>query len=566
MPSSRPDRIRKLLADLVGFDTISDRSNLPLIAHIESYLAALGVKGERIVDETGQKASLWVTIGPEDRPGLVLSGHTDVVPVVGQDWSHDPFKLIERDGRLYGRGTTDMKGFVAVCLAMVPEMLEVKLATPIHLAISYDEEIGCVGVRPMLGEIAKKKVRPLGCFVGEPTEMKVIIGHKGKHGVRATFRGLARHSSIAPDGVNAIEFAAELIVEIRRRTVTLAAVRSTDSLYDVPHSTLLTSIVHGGAALNIVPDSCTVDFECRGIGITESREVTDAIVAWAKAELEPAMKSMHPECGIDFEEILDYPALDTAADAAIVTLAKSLAGRNDHAKGRLRHRGEPVRQHGRYPIRGDRPRRNRAGAHAGRIRGNGAAGEMRGVRGEADRALCCVIIGVCSYLGPGSAEQHFVLHRVRDKKAWLFIGLRRRNRSPGIRSHVPDAVRHAVTRRRAGTQAPLATVPQHAILSRATIGHRLHADALFRVHPREQAKRDSLCRGHQQSRSTNDRAQVQTPTRLHAAIRCNSARLLRNLRVRARGTLTRAFVEALATGVEAQADRRAQSGLARSYE
>lgn len=332
MPSPRPDRIRHLLADLVGFDTVSDRTNLPLIAHIESYLAAFGVKAERIVDETGEKASLWVTIGPEERRGFVLSGHTDVVPVVGQDWSHDPFKLVERDGKLYGRGTTDMKGFVAVCLAMVPEMIEAKLATPIHLAISYDEEIGCVDVRPMLREVAKKKVKPLGAFIGEPTQMQVIIGHKGKHGVRATFRGLARHSSIAPEGVNAIEYAAELIVEIRRRAVALAAARSTDSLYDVPHSTLLTSIVHGGAALNIVPDSCTVDFECRGIGITESKEVTDAIVAWAKAEIEPAMKAQNVECGIDFEEILDYPALDTAADEAIVTLAKSLAGRNDHAK------------------------------------------------------------------------------------------------------------------------------------------------------------------------------------------------------------------------------------------
>lgn len=332
MQSTRPDRIRSLLADLVSFDTVSDRTNLPLIAHIENYLAAFGLKGERFVDATGQKASLWVTIGPEDRPGFVLSGHTDVVPVMGQDWSHDPFKLVERDCKLYGRGTTDMKGFVAVCLAMVPEMAEARLKTPIHLAISYDEEIGCVGVRPMLREIAKKKVKPLGAFIGEPTEMKVIIGHKGKHGVRATFRGLARHSSIAPDGVNAIEYAAELITEIRRRAEKLAAARSNDSLYDVPHSTLLTSIVHGGAALNIVPDACTVDFECRGIGITESREVTDAIVAWAKAELEPGMKTRHPECGIDFEEILDYPALDTAPDAAIVTLAKSLAGRNDHAK------------------------------------------------------------------------------------------------------------------------------------------------------------------------------------------------------------------------------------------
>jgi acetylornithine deacetylase len=332
MPSPRSDRIRKLLTELVGFNTISDRSNLPLIDHVENYLASLGLACERIVDAAAQKASLWVTIGPQDRPGLVLSGHTDVVPVAGQDWSEDPFKLVERDGRLYGRGTTDMKGFVAVCLAMVPEMLEAKLRTPIHLAISYDEEIGCVGVRPMLGVVAKKRIKPLGCFVGEPTKMQVIIGHKGKHGVRATFRGLARHSSIAPDGVNAIEYAAELIAEIRRRAVKLAAQAEHNSLYDVPHSTLLTSIVHGGAALNIVPDHCIVEFECRGIGITESRQVTDAIIAWAKAELEPAMKAKSAECGIDFEEILDYPALDTPADAAIVTLAKSLAGRNDHAK------------------------------------------------------------------------------------------------------------------------------------------------------------------------------------------------------------------------------------------
>jgi acetylornithine deacetylase len=332
MQHQRPDRIRKLLGELVAFDTVSDRSNLPLIGYIEKYLASLGVSGQRIVDDTGQKSSLWVTIGPEDKAGLVLSGHTDVVPVAGQDWTHNPFELVERDGRLYGRGTTDMKGFVAVCLAMVPEMLAARLKTPIHLAISYDEEIGCVGVWPMLDELSRRPVTPLGCFVGEPTQMQVIIGHKGKHGVRATFRGLARHSSIAPDGVNAIEYAAELILEIRRRAALLAAATERNSLYDVPHTTLLTSIVHGGAALNIVPDHCAVEFECRGIGITESREVTDAIVAWAKAEIEQRMRAQHPECGIDFEEILDYPALDTPAEDPVVTLAKQLAGRNDHAK------------------------------------------------------------------------------------------------------------------------------------------------------------------------------------------------------------------------------------------
>ena len=332
MSNDRAERIRKLLAELVAFDSVSDRSNLALIESIERYLATFGIVGRRIPDETGEKASLWVTIGPQDRPGFVLSGHTDVVPVAGQNWSRNPFELFERNGKLYGRGSTDMKGFVAVCLAMVPEMHAAKLATPIHLAISYDEEIGCVGVRPMLAEISRGSIKPLGCFVGEPTEMQVTIGHKGKHGVRATFHGLAAHSSIAPSGVNAIEYAADLIGEIRRRARELATSGARDTLYDVAHTTLLTSIVHGGAALNIVPDRCVVEFECRGLGISESKEVTDAIVAWAKSELAPAMKAADPSCGIDFAEILDYPALDMRPDHALVTLAKKLSGRNSHTK------------------------------------------------------------------------------------------------------------------------------------------------------------------------------------------------------------------------------------------
>ena len=332
MTNDRAERIRKLLAELIAFDTVSDRSNLALIAAIERYLASFGIAGQRIVDETGRKAALWVTIGPQDRPGFVLSGHTDVVPVADQDWSTNPFALVERDGKLYGRGSTDMKGFVAVCLAMVPEMQAAGLKTPIHLAISYDEEIGCVGVRPMLAEISRSRPKPLGCFVGEPTEMQVTIGHKGKHGVRATFHGLAAHSSIAPSGVNAVEYAADLISEIRRRAKQLATGGAHDALYDVAHTTLLTSIVHGGTALNIVPERCVVEFECRGLGVSESKEVTDAIVAWARAEIEPVMKAADPSCGIDFEEILDYPALDVPSGHALVTLAKKLAGRNSHAK------------------------------------------------------------------------------------------------------------------------------------------------------------------------------------------------------------------------------------------
>jgi acetylornithine deacetylase len=332
MPSDRASRIRKLLADLVGFDTTSDRSNLPLVDHVERYLSAFDLTVRRIVDDTGEKAALWVTIGPEDKPGIVLSGHTDVVPVAGQDWSHDPFTLVERDGKLYGRGTADMKGFVAVCLAMVPEMISAKLASPIHLALSYDEEVGCVGVRPLLDAVNRLPVKPLACFVGEPTLMQVAVGHKGKHALRAIVRGKACHSSLAPDGVNAVEHAAELIVEVRRRAREIAAHGARDALYDVAHTTLLSSVIHGGTALNIVPDRCTVEFEARGLGVSEAREVTDAIVAWTRAELEPAMRSAHPDCGVDFEEILEYPALAMTDDHPLVTFAKQLAGRNSHIK------------------------------------------------------------------------------------------------------------------------------------------------------------------------------------------------------------------------------------------
>jgi acetylornithine deacetylase len=332
MPSDRTNHIKSILADLVGFDTVSDKSNLALVDHVEAYLTSHGVSAQRITDPTGQKAALWVTIGPADRPGIVLSGHTDVVPVAGQNWTHDPFALVERDGKLYGRGTADMKGFVATCLAMVPEMTRAKLAAPIHLAISYDEEVGCVGVRPLLEQVNKLKVKPLACFVGEPTLMQVAIGHKGKHALRAAVRGLACHSSLAPQGVNAVEYAADLIVEIRRRAQAIAAGGARDTLYDVPFTTLLSSVVQGGTALNIVPDTCELQFEARGLGVDESKEVTDGIVAWVRGELEPAMRRGHPDCGIDFEEIVDYPALDMADSHPLVTFAKTLAGRNSHIK------------------------------------------------------------------------------------------------------------------------------------------------------------------------------------------------------------------------------------------
>ncbi|HEY8382814.1 MAG TPA: acetylornithine deacetylase [Microvirga sp.] len=322
----------EILSRLVAFDTTSRHSNLPLIEWVEAYLEPLGFALERIPDATGQKANLWATIGPADRPGYVLSGHTDVVPVDGQAWTSDPFRLRQEDGRLYGRGACDMKGFLAVCLAKAEAMAAAPLERPIHLAFSYDEEVGCVGVRSLVDQLARQPVRPEACFVGEPTGMGVVVGHKGKRSVRATVRGLACHSSLAPHGVNAVEAGARLVAEISRVAAELAGSGGRDELYDVPHSTGHVGILHGGTALNIVPDECEILFEFRVIGGEDPDLLVQRIEAFARDVIEPGMKAVSPEAGFTFDVYAGFPGLDTRPDAAVVTLAKALAGRNDHAK------------------------------------------------------------------------------------------------------------------------------------------------------------------------------------------------------------------------------------------
>ena len=326
------DRITRILSALVAFDTVSHRSNLPLIAYVENYLAELGVASTRIPDETGQKASLFATIGPQDVSGYILSGHTDVVPVEGQVWTNDPFTLTERDGRLYGRGACDMKGFVAVCLALVPEMVAARLRLPLHLAFSYDEEVGCVGVRPMIAQLASRPAKPLGCFVGEPTLMDVITGHKAKHAVRASVRGKTCHSALAPQGVNAVEYAADLIQLVRSTARDLATTGPRDDAYEIPYTTALTSVAHGGRALNIVPDLCELEMEVRAIGSQDPQAIIGAIMARTQADIVPHMRAIDPACGVDFTEILSYPGLDTDPQAPLITLTKQLAGRNGHGK------------------------------------------------------------------------------------------------------------------------------------------------------------------------------------------------------------------------------------------
>ncbi len=322
----------EILAALVAFDTTSARSNLDLIAWVEAYLDRHGVRSERVYDSTGAKANLWATVGPADRGGYVLSGHTDVVPVEGQAWNTDPFTLTARDGRLYGRGSCDMKGFLACCLAALPDMLAAPLATPLHLAFSYDEEVGCVGVRGMIARLGQDLPLPLGCFVGEPTAMEVATGHKGKRSVRVTARGKACHSSLAPQGVNAVEWLARLVVEVQALGLEFAAGGARDELYDVPHSTAHVGTFHGGTALNIVPHEASIVFEVRVVGADDADAAVARIVRHAREVLEPAMQAVDPESGFDIAIYAGFPGLDTAEDAPIVTLAKGLAGRNSHCK------------------------------------------------------------------------------------------------------------------------------------------------------------------------------------------------------------------------------------------
>jgi acetylornithine deacetylase len=322
----------EILEQLVGFDTTSRNSNLDLISWVESYLDRFGLPHERVVDSTGNKANLWSTIGPVGVRGYILSGHTDVVPVDGQRWSHDPFTAAERQGRVYGRGAADMKGFLACCLAAVPDMIERPLARPIHLAFSYDEEVGCVGVRGLIAQLERAPVKPLGCFVGEPTEMGVVIGHKAKRSLRVTVKGRTCHSSLAPNGVNAVEYAARLIVHIRALSDRLAESGARDPLYDVPFTTAHTGTVHGGTALNIVPDACVFEFEFRSIAADDLDALVDLVTRYARDVLEPEMKAVAPEAGFTFELKSGFPGLEAPAQSELVSLAKQFSGQARHAK------------------------------------------------------------------------------------------------------------------------------------------------------------------------------------------------------------------------------------------
>jgi acetylornithine deacetylase len=316
-----------LLEKLIAFPTISAFPNRKLIAFCADLLRDVDADITIIESACGQKANLYATLGPTDRPGVLLSGHTDVVPVEGQDWTVPPFEMTEADGKLFGRGTADMKGFVACALSAAVRAAAMDLQTPLHLALSYDEEIGCVGVHSMIDMLAAAPFRPRFCIVGEPTNMAVATGHKGKTACHVTCTGREGHSALAPTALNAIHLACDLIAAIRETQNRIATASARDDDYDIPYTTLHVGNIEGGVALNIVPNRSEFDFEIRNLVDDDPQVLLDEIAIHIERILEP-LRNDFPEAAIAFETTNTYPPLSTAKDADVVSFVKSLSGAN----------------------------------------------------------------------------------------------------------------------------------------------------------------------------------------------------------------------------------------------
>jgi acetylornithine deacetylase len=319
------------LERLVAFPTVSRDSNLDLIAYVKDELSRFGIASTLVHSADGAKANLWATIGPEGVPGVVLSGHTDVVPVEGQAWTSDPFQLTSRDGNLYARGSADMKGFIACALAIAARASKAPLKTPIHFAFSYDEEIGCVGVRRLLDLLKDAPVKPRLCIVGEPTMMQAVTAHKGKLGFRVTAHGLEAHSSLAPIGVNAIYMASDLIGAIRAIQQEIADHGTRDGDYEVAYTTLHVGKIHGGEVMNIVPNACSFDFEIRYLPEEDEQAIVSRI-KHAADKIAAGYAPVFAEARFSFADLQSYPAMNTPVDSEAVKFVHSLTGGNSTGK------------------------------------------------------------------------------------------------------------------------------------------------------------------------------------------------------------------------------------------
>ena len=300
------------LGALIGFDTVSHRSNRDLIDHMAAHVKALGAEVTLLPDATGEKVNLVARFGPADVAGVVLSGHTDVVPALEETWVTPPFAMDERDGRLYGRGACDMKGFAACVMALVERMDVAALRRPLYLCFSYDEEVGCLGAPAIAEYLAALDVPPELAIIGEPSNMQLVTGQKGKIAMRAHVAGTSGHSSFAPDHVNAVEFAGRAISLISDRALRYGQEGPFDAEFTVPHATMLTTMISGGVATNVTPDTCSFTFELRSISGMDPERDMAALIAEVEAEVGAQMRAKSPASGITFERIFAYPPMGEA--------------------------------------------------------------------------------------------------------------------------------------------------------------------------------------------------------------------------------------------------------------
>lgn len=319
-----------ILERLIAFDTVSAKSNLELVDFAQEFLVSRGFEVHRLLDDDGQKAGLFAVLGPLGK-GVLLSAHTDVVPVSGQDWTRNPFQLTRDGDRVYGRGTTDMKGYVASVMALADRASRVELTEPLKIALSYDEEVGCVGIQHMIGDLERTIGLPRACFVGEPTEMQVAVGHKGKAALRAVFHGESGHSALAPKFLNALHIAGDFLAELRKVQDTLALIGAQDEAFDIPYSTIHVGQLSGGTALNIVPDRAEMTFEYRHLAADRPGDIL-ARITKAASMVETAYQLRNPAAKIEIDQINAYPGLDVGEGADIIGFAKRLVQSNTITK------------------------------------------------------------------------------------------------------------------------------------------------------------------------------------------------------------------------------------------
>ncbi len=314
----------QILTDLIAYDTTSRHSNMALIEYIQSILVAHSVDSELTFDKTGRKANLFATLGGGEQPGIVLSGHTDVVPVDGQTWTTNPFAAEIIGDKLYGRGSCDMKGFIAICLSNIEYILNANLSTPIHFAFSYDEEVGCLGVRSLLEELKKRAVQPVACIIGEPTSMGVVRAHKGMLHKQCCVRGKSAHSSLPHLGVNAVSMAANVICHIDSISARLAREGPFDESFEPPHTTMHAGVVSGGTVNNIIPNECVFELEIRNLPKQPTLSLFAEVEAHIEKNLLPKMHATSTKTGFDWHLMSDYPGMETAADAPVTRMVSAL--------------------------------------------------------------------------------------------------------------------------------------------------------------------------------------------------------------------------------------------------